>query len=798
VNECFSSGSVEGQYAVGGVCGVNAGSIRNSFSSVNVVGQSSVGGFCGSNYSPLGFFANCYSTGSVVANAYFGGFCGSSSDETAAVTNCFWDIQLSLCAESSGGIGLTTEEMQMQSSFADAGWDFSAIWGMSGYPVLRTFKHLLSVANGAGQGVYSLGDEISIVADPPPSGYEFLRWNVFPADYTNNLFSADSSVTTFVMPYGNIILSAEYRILEYEVTFDLGDHGTHTGGGALMQSVTHGDDAVVPVFDVDPGWTFTGWSGAFSNVTENINVSASFITILTSLEITGPSNVNETSNGVYGCTAYYADGSSQDITDNAIWSVGPDVPGVELDNNEITVRSITNNSQVTISVEYNENGVTKTAQQLVDILNLPYSGGAGSEANPYIIATKADLLQVAATATDYDKHFMQIDDIDLAGESLSNAVIASSKSTFFYSGTKFTGVFDGGGHIIKNLLIDSPVVGNDYLALFGYLDAGAVVCNLSVVDSVITGAASGSANIGGICGYNKDSVISNCYASVTASGDDYIGGICGRSDGGTFECNYSAGLVSGDNYIGGLCGRDIDGLFNNCYASAAVSGDDYVGGLTAYFYRSAVNSCYSSGYVIGDRYSGGFAGYVSSTIVNNSFWDTQTSGYATSAAGTGRTTAEMQTESTFTDAGWDFTDIWYMDGYPALRCLNTPGTYDYWLMNNPAITVGLRAETDTPSDDGIPNLLKYACGLPAMDPCTTADLMTIEPCSSNSFSVFYYKSKSAHDVTLQPIWAETLPGPWNALGIATEMVGEDAEREQWKASVPLSDSGFIKLRATAE
>jgi hypothetical protein len=44
------------------------------------------------------------------------------------------------------------------------------------------------------------------------------------------------------------------------------------------------------------------------------------------------------------------------------------------------------------------------------------------------------------------------------------------------------------------------------------------------------------------------------------------------------------------------------------------------------------------------------------TVVTTCFWDTQTSGQASSAGGTGKTTAEMQTASTFLDAGWDFID----------------------------------------------------------------------------------------------------------------------------------------------
>jgi len=42
------------------------------------------------------------------------------------------------------------------------------------------------------------------------------------------------------------------------------------------------------------------------------------------------------------------------------------------------------------------------------------------------------------------------------------------------------------------------------------------------------------------------------------------------------------------------------------------------------------------------------------SYTNDSFWDTQTSGKSISNGGTGKTTSEMKTESTYTDAGWDF------------------------------------------------------------------------------------------------------------------------------------------------
>ncbi|PLY39817.1 hypothetical protein CSZ94_24395 [Janthinobacterium sp. ROICE36] len=59
--------------------------------------------------------------------------------------------------------------------------------------------------------------------------------------------------------------------------------------------------------------------------------------------------------------------------------------------------------------------------------------------------------------------------------------------------------------------------------------------------------------------------------------------------------------------------------------------------------------------------------------ISNSFWDTQTSGQAASAGGTGKTSAEMKTMGTFTGAGWNFSllPVWQIkatvnNGYPCL------------------------------------------------------------------------------------------------------------------------------------
>ncbi len=46
--------------------------------------------------------------------------------------------------------------------------------------------------------------------------------------------------------------------------------------------------------------------------------------------------------------------------------------------------------------------------------------------------------------------------------------------------------------------------------------------------------------------------------------------------------------------------------------------------------------------------------------VSTSFWNVPTSGQTTSSGGTGLTTTQMETEATFTSAGWNFASIWYL------------------------------------------------------------------------------------------------------------------------------------------
>jgi len=202
-----------------------------------------------------------------------------------------------------------------------------------------------------------------------------------------------------------------------------------------------------------------------------------------------------------------------------------------------------------------------------------------------------------------------------------------------------------------------------------------------IVDSYAVGnvtgtGSSGEQAVGGLVGTGGQSLgyIENTYATgdVTAASTNYVGGLVGRN---YFEVrtSYAIGDVTGNDYVGGLTGgNQSSGDLQNTYATGAVTGNWNVGGLVGYNISATIDNSYSTGAVTGTgSFVNGLVGRNFGTVTN-SFWDTQTSGQASSDGGTPKTTAEMKTESTFTDAGWDFSSpVWSIEsginyGYPCL------------------------------------------------------------------------------------------------------------------------------------
>lgn len=231
-----------------------------------------------------------------------------------------------------------------------------------------------------------------------------------------------------------------------------------------------------------------------------------------------------------------------------------------------------------------------------------------------------------------------------------------------------------------------------------------------------SGVISGDSHAGGLIGELLNGTVNNCYSSGSVSGWSYIGGLMGTSTYGVVTDSYSTASVSGTGgYVGGLAGKTFFGRIRYCYATSEISGNDKVGGLVGYNYGTvdncystgsvsgitevgglvgknyrAISNCYSSGSVSGTTDTGGLVGwdYDLKSDYTVCFWDSDVNpdlngiGNVTNPNVIGETTTNMQTESTFTDAGWDFVgesingsnDIWTIwEGvdYPRLEWQNS-------------------------------------------------------------------------------------------------------------------------------
>jgi hypothetical protein len=339
-----------------------------------------------------------------------------------------------------------------------------------------------------------------------------------------------------------------------------------------------------------------------------------------------------------------------------------------------------------------------------------YSGGSGTAEDPYQISTVTDWQELIAASADWDKHFILLNDIDFGGMSLTP--VAPDTDPVLYGGfqgTPFSGVFNGGGCVLRNASINWPNI--DYVGLFGYLNSDSRINNLGIENIIIygrsrvgglcgsncgkisrshvTGTVMGEGyTTGGLCGYNDRGTIIGCYSTCTVLGGKSIsdlGGLCGGNT-GTINACYATGDVSGNSYVGGLCGFNQEGVISNCYATGTVRGTDRVGGLCGdnNWDSSTISNCYSRGAVTGNQNVGGLCGANDGTLsnsyamglvsgggglcgynegwINGCFWDMMTSGQINSSGGTGKTTSEMKTLSTFMDAAWDFVHNW---GIPA-------------------------------------------------------------------------------------------------------------------------------------
>lgn len=211
----------------------------------------------------------------------------------------------------------------------------------------------------------------------------------------------------------------------------------------------------------------------------------------------------------------------------------------------------------------------------------------------------------------------------------------------------------------------------------------------SISQSSYSGMVSGKSAVGGFLGVNENlgagarladgalaASVTGCSASAAILGTtDRIGGFVGDSTGGTINSCFASGNgVSGEKWVGGFIGVNRgDSSVLNCYAVCGVLGKSNSGGFAGLGDDVArLKQCFSVGTVRGSENVGGFIGRcLGNASLDSCLWDSQSSGLAVSAGGSGKTTVEMKNQATY--SGWDFGTVWQSgDGYPTLRTVTRP------------------------------------------------------------------------------------------------------------------------------
>jgi len=291
---------------------------------------------------------------------------------------------------------------------------------------------------------------------------------------------------------------------------------------------------------------------------------------------------------------------------------------------------------------------------LLFVLVLAYVslGGVNAETDAPIEVSDAEELDDVRDSLDGD--YVLVDDIDASGIEFEPIGVCDFRFESSGEGTDggeeadetedaqgvcageaFDGTFDGDGHTVKGLTVDTD---DDEAGLFGYVGRNATVRDVGVADAEVSGVSA----VGVVAG-RLDGEIERVHAEGTATGEGIVGGLVGVNVGGTVADSHADVDVSSRNFAGGLAGL-VEGNLSRSFAVGEVTGAG------------------------SDRGTGGVAGLLNGEL-RSSYWDTETTGQTDSVAAMvqnssvenveGLTTEEM-TGSTAEESmeGLEFGGVW--------------------------------------------------------------------------------------------------------------------------------------------
>lgn len=269
-----------------------------------------------------------------------------------------------------------------------------------------------------------------------------------------------------------------------------------------------------------------------------------------------------------------------------------------------------------------------------------YSGGSGSETDPYILANRTDFDDFSRKITlgsTYSGKYFEIKPDNSNNQTAyvdsQNPGTINMTSTPYVPGGvydtaergSFEGYLNGNNVQIENLNIslDSSTA---RAALIGTMRNGEVK-NIIIASGDIKSARSDAA---AIVGYLTNGTVQDCvnYATVSSYGKQ-IGGIVSNLNGSNAVVkgckNY--GNVTGAYKVGGITGIVKNGTVENCYNDSTVTGTGstkdttiydadgaFVGGIAGVVASGNVQYCYSTGAVKATKSKIGFVAGIASAV----------------------------------------------------------------------------------------------------------------------------------------------------------------------------------------
>ena len=412
------------------------GDIMNCYAAGDITGSSYVGGLVGRALGPV-LVANCYATGHVTGDTNVGGLLGINSG--IMYRNNFWNTDLSGQKFSPIGTGLGTAEMYKKASFPM--WDFdnedgrddaTDIW-VAPSASDEHFPHLKGMRNGQVFALSPLDGPVRTTAPSFSLGRTSLPARFNAAGLTHE--SSDETVAT-VRPNtsGEIVVVGP---------------GSTTLTFRRARFNIYSSVSVSKELEVRPPIVLDSYS---------ILAPAAVDAVVGTLSVT-PSLGKVSYTYTYGF-AFGGNGGGKLKVDPATGVVAVNTPIDTLEEIEITVTATSTPPGDNLS-----QAIT------VRVVGHPFAkveNTDGSEGKPYQIETIAHLDGIrdnsGSGGENYlNDHFILVADLDFAGyvyDDPQKGWLPIGHDTIpgngAIDGRWFTGSFDGGGYVVRNLKINRP------------------------------------------------------------------------------------------------------------------------------------------------------------------------------------------------------------------------------------------------------------------------------------------------------------------------------------------------------